>query len=166
MSKGFTLIELLAVLLIITILTAIALPQYRKMMERSYVAEARQVLPAIYDSMTRWAIEQGCNSSWVYCSNISFAKLDVSLKGEIRANNPKKWDTPNFTYTIHTSKMIGAMRRGEGRFKGLKINYNGADFSCNDMDMDNPKYQYKVCSDILDFDKLDTHEGEGTSDPY
>lgn len=55
-KKGFTLIELLVVVLMIGVLTSIALPQYRKAMNRARVAEAMQILPALYESFERWML--------------------------------------------------------------------------------------------------------------
>lgn len=54
MKKGFTLIEMLTVVLIVAALTAVAVPQYRRSVERARMSEAVQMLPAIYDAVDRY----------------------------------------------------------------------------------------------------------------
>lgn len=62
MKKGFTLIELLTVVLIVAILSGVALPQYRKAVEKARVAEAQNMLRVLYDSSERLAGEFGYRS--------------------------------------------------------------------------------------------------------
>lgn len=69
---GFTLIELLTVVVILGILTSIALPQYRKSIQRAEAANALINLKTIFDSAKRY---KSANSRWP----TSVSQLDVDL---------------------------------------------------------------------------------------
>ena len=60
--RGFTLVEMLTVVLIIAILTSLALPQYRKVVEKSRLSEVVARMRAYYDSSERLAGEFGFRS--------------------------------------------------------------------------------------------------------
>ncbi len=75
-NKGFTLIELLVVVLIIGILAAIALPQYRKVTERAKMAETVTILKAIGDAQQRFYM---VNNRYLLCTELNL--LDIDLGG-------------------------------------------------------------------------------------
>jgi type IV pilus assembly protein PilE len=58
-DRGFTLIELVAVMAIVAILTAIALPQYWQFIARGHRSEARSTLTHAAQWMERWRTERG-----------------------------------------------------------------------------------------------------------
>lgn len=93
MKQGFTLIELLVVVLIIGILSAVALPQYEKAIEKSRSAEAFSNGRILLESSNR-ALDLQPN---VAPTN----KNDLDLKisgGEWTSNSVYK--TRDFTYTL------------------------------------------------------------------
>ena len=72
-SKGFTLIELLVVVLIIGILSAVALPQYTKAVEKARAAEAFTMLKSLSDAAVIYYMQNG---SYTGFSNDT---IDISL---------------------------------------------------------------------------------------
>lgn len=72
LKKGFTLIEMLVVVLIIGILAAIALPQYRKAVERANAAEALPLLKAFCLSQQEYYVLHNTYAE-------KFDDLDVSI---------------------------------------------------------------------------------------
>ena len=75
-KKGFTLLELLVVVLIIGILASIALPQYRSVVRKARVAEAKITLRALSDAADRYILQHG-GSNWD-----SLEDLDVQVPEE------------------------------------------------------------------------------------
>ena len=90
--KRFTLIEMLIVVLIIAILAAIALPQYRKATERSIMAEAVTLVNQITQANQRYYMATGA-----YAAVGDLDALDIRIDGSVLSD--KRVQTKNFIYS-------------------------------------------------------------------
>lgn len=80
-SAGFTLIELLVVVLIIGILSAVALPQYTKAVEKSRAAGVIQKVKSLQNAVDMYLLSNGYPSALTNLSSKSgLENLDVSFQ--------------------------------------------------------------------------------------
>ena len=104
-NNAFTLIELLVVVLIIGILAAVALPQYRVAVEKARATEALTILKSVKDAEERYYL---ANGNYVE----SFESLDVDIPGtvvsDIQIDLPGQWSilvsSLSYTYAMRKSK--------------------------------------------------------------
>ena len=104
MKQGFTLLELLVVVLIIGILAAIALPQYKRVKEKTIMAEGIQITKQVADANQRYYLIHG-----EYSEDIN--NLDINFSGQlIVLYNINRIETNNFIIaTMGSSKTTMAM---------------------------------------------------------
>ena len=89
-KKGFTLLELLVVVLIIGILASIALPQYKKAVEKAKLSEALTTVKSIEGAIYR-LMYQNDNAEDM---KITFDMLDIEFANE----TSETYTTDNFKY--------------------------------------------------------------------
>ena len=87
-KNAFTLIELLVVVLIIGILSAVALPQYQKAVEKSRLAEGILLINTLHKQMDLYILENGYPDSQVkFLGDTAIGTLPISIQTSHRNYN-------------------------------------------------------------------------------
>ena len=135
-KKGFTLVELLVVVLIIGILSAVALPQYQKAVEKSRVAEAKIMLKQMDDAQQLCILEYGSDGPSCFFGNFftnsNFIPPSPLIQDGCLDTTPC-FRTQNWEYW--SDDMLYALRIQNGTAVGGPLyisTLSGEDLSCVD----------------------------------
>ena len=124
-KKGFTLLELLVVVLIIGMLAAIALPQYRKVVEKSKLSDALITGKSMRESVERYFLSGHDDLSGSTADYPTV--LDIDLTGGEWLENV--YVTDNFKYEITGSDIL-AYRNSNSNYYVLLWQYNPNETTC------------------------------------
>ena len=107
-TSGFTLIELLAVVLIIAILTSIAVPQYRRSVQRAQAIEMMTNLRTLFDSAKRY---RTANSE----APLKLTGLDVSFF-DATTPDASSFNIGNFHYSFMNDGISACLLSNKNTF--------------------------------------------------
>ena len=143
LKQGFTLLELLIVVVIIGILAAIALPQYRKIVEKARMSEAIIMVEKIADAQERYYLINNDYTRDINDLDIDIIGEDTTYSGRIPAIKGKffKFASSNAS---GTQNYISIVQRNKGTYI-LAINKNKQKWCLLYKDVS--KHEEELCRD-------------------
>lgn len=133
-SAGFTLIELLVVVLIIGILSAVALPQYQKAVEKSRAAEAFALARALHAAQEEYKLANGDYTRYFDDLSIGTA-LSSSGVNRCGLAAPELRYTKDFAIALGTNGQYTgdvAVVRNDGKYKCYAIGFINDKLHCSE----------------------------------
>lgn len=136
-KNGFTLMEVLAVVLIIGILSAVALPQYRKVVEKGKFTKAQVMAKAMYDSCERLVAEWGVDDYDSLPSEVrnqGVTRLDIGGADLLPPGFTLSGRTisgAGFTYTLNGNGcVLSILRQADSNYGTVSLSFDGTGFTC------------------------------------
>lgn len=137
-KKGFSLMEMLTVVIIVGILSSVAIPQYRKIMEKGRFTKAQAMAKSLYDSCERLVAEFGVES-WVDlpATRKQMDDLDVVGQGILPIGfsfTESAVVGKGFAYSISGNCGVN-IKKTAGNYRA-EFNYTGTEFTCTPLQAD------------------------------
>ena len=137
-KKGFSLVEMLAVVFIVGILSAIALPQYGRVRERARFARVQVVAKSMYDSCERMLSEFDIeyngpgNEKYHKVSRLDIGNNNLLPPGFSIATGDTSISGLGFSLTLDSTKPDCVVKITKPNESSLQIVFDGTNFTCSD----------------------------------
>ena len=134
-NKGFTLIELLVVVLIIGILSAVALPQYQKAVEKARAAEALSNISSFAKALEVWKLANpGKNGTFTGRGDL-VGQLDIDIPSDwVEGTGDDRYlksCSKNFCYGVYGADNVDAYRANSSTYKyGIEYFLDDPHYEC------------------------------------